>query len=128
MAIENGTDIVVSVGATPVAFASTGTLTINQDTPETTNKDSGGWTTNIKGIKSWSITGTHMLDFGASYGTSQLFANLSAGDLVNVSFGRSGGSVWSGQARVSNLTITADNAQPGTYDFEFIGSGALTRV
>jgi predicted secreted protein len=98
MAVENGTDIIVSVGSTPVAYASTGTITINQDTPEITNKDSGGWVQNIAGVKSWSVSGTHMLDFGASYGATEIFANLKNGDLINVSFGKSGTSVYTGQA------------------------------
>jgi predicted secreted protein len=128
MAIENGTDIIVSIGATPVAFASTGSLSITQDLPDATTKDSGGWAGSIKGLKAWSISGSGLIDFGASYGTSQLFANLNNGDLVNISFGKSGTSVYSGQARIASLSLTADMEAPGTYDYEFTGVGPLTRV
>jgi TP901-1 family phage major tail protein len=126
MAIENGTDIIVSIGATPVAYATSGSITITQDLPDATTKDSGGWNESIAGAKSWSISGSGMIDFGASYGGSQIFNNLKNGDLVNVSFGKTGSGVWSGQARVANLSLTADVEVSATYDFEFTGVGTLT--
>ena len=130
MAKINGTDLLVYVGSVPIAHSTSCTLNIVQDLPDATTKDSGGWADHINGLKSWSIDADALVDYSGSYGTEELFDNLSDGDNLTVKFSTeaSGDSYWSGTVSVASLPITADMESPVSYSVSFTGKGALSRT
>ena len=55
-AIVLGIDLSGSTSPTAVAGATTGQLSLTQETIDTTNKDSGGRKEFINGVKSWTLS------------------------------------------------------------------------
>lgn len=129
MAKFNGTDLLVYVGATPIAHSTSATLNIEADLPDATTKDSAGWADHINGLKSWSIDFDGLVDYAASYGVEELFDNLKNGNNVTVKFSTStgGDSYWTGTASCNSLTMTAEMESPVSFSGTFTGKGTLTK-
>jgi predicted secreted protein len=126
----NGTDLLVYVGAVPIAHSTSATLNIEQDLPDATTKSSGGFADHINGLKSWSIDFDGLVDYASSYGAEELFDNLKNGNNVTVKFATStgGDSYWQGTASVASLSMTADMEAPVSFSGSFTGKGTLTRA
>jgi predicted secreted protein len=126
----NGTDLLVYVGATPIAHSTSATLNIEQDLPDATTKSSGGWADHINGLKNWSIDFDGLVDYSASYGAEELFDNLKNGNNVTVKFSTTGvgDSYWTGTASVASLSMTADMEAPVSFSGTFTGKGTLSRT
>ena len=129
MAKINGTDLLVYVGATPIAHSTSCTLNIEQDLPDATTKSSGGWADHINGLKSWSIDFDGLVDYSASYGVEELFDNLKNGNnvTVKISTTTTGDSYFTGSASCANLSMTGDMEAPMSFTGAFTGKGTLTR-
>jgi predicted secreted protein len=130
MAKFNATDLLVYVGAIPIAHSTSATITIDVDLPDATTKDSAGWADHIAGVRNWSIDFDGLVDYAASYGVEELFNNLLNRNVLTVKWSSTqvGGTYLTGQASVSNLTQTADMEQPVSYSGTFTGKGALSMV
>ena len=68
--ILNGTEIKVYDDTKLIAYATSGTLSINQATRETTNRDSGGWKTTIEGNREFSVSLDGMYAWAKADGSS----------------------------------------------------------
>ena len=68
--ILNGTEIKVYDGTRLIGYATSGTLSINQATRETTNRDSGGWKTTIEGNREFSVSLDGMYAWTKANGSS----------------------------------------------------------
>jgi predicted secreted protein len=130
MAKFNATDLLVYVGAIPIAHSTSATITIDVDLPDATTKDSAGWADHIAGVRNWSIDFDGLVDYASSYGVEELFNNLLNRNVLTVKWSstQSGGTYLTGTASVSNLTQTADMEQPVSYSGTFTGKGALSQV
>jgi predicted secreted protein len=130
MAKFNATDLLVYVGAIPIAHSTSATITIDVDLPDATTKDSGGWADHIAGVRNWSIDFDGLVDYASSYGVEELFNNLLNRNELTVKWSstQAGGTYLTGTASVSNLTQTADMEQPVSYSGTFTGKGALSQV
>jgi predicted secreted protein len=136
--IFNGTSLVVLVGTEVVAHATSCTLSISADLPDSTTKQSGGWTDHIAGLRSWSITTDGLATVeptGTSYVVGDIFSALNGRGTVTVKFTTANGStpivgdlIWSGSAFVESLDLTADMESPVTYSASFTGTGVLTQA
>jgi len=130
MAKFNATDLLVYVGAIPIAHSTSATITIDVDLPDATTKDSAGWADHIAGVRNWSIDFDGLVDYASSYGVEELFNNLLNRNELTVKWSstQAGGTYLTGTASVSNLTQTADMEQPVSYSGTFTGKGALSQV
>lgn len=138
--VFNGTSLVVMVGTEVVAHATSCSLSISADLPDSTTKQSGGWTDHIAGVRSWSLTtdGLATVDPAATanyYTTGELVSALNSRATVTVMFTTVSGTTvvtgdlkWSGLAFVESMDITADMESPVTYSATFTGTGALTQA
>lgn len=124
----NATDLLVYVGAVPIAHSTSATINIEQDLPDATTKDSGGWADHINGLKSWSVDFDGLVDYSASYGVEELFDNLRNKNNVTVIWSTGAGSYWQGSASIATLSMTADMEAPISYSGTFTGKGQLTRT
>jgi predicted secreted protein len=137
--IFNGTNLVVLVGTEVVAHSTSCSLSISADLPDATTKSSGGWADEISGLRSWSLTTdglTTVEPTGTNYVVADL-ATLITGSgrasvlvkftTVNGSTPITGDLIWSGQAFLESLDITADMESPATYSASFTGSGPLSQ-
>jgi predicted secreted protein len=126
----NASDLLVYIGASntlPIAHSTSATLNIEQDLPDATTKDSGGWADHINGVKSWSLDFDGLVDYAASYGAEELSDNLTNGNNVIVRWSTTIGSYWQGTASLSSLTMSADMESPLTYSGTFTGKGFITK-
>lgn len=127
--IINGTDLLVYVGTTAIASATSHTLNIGNDMRDTSNKSSAGWKEQLAGQRNWTIDGEGLFSFDAAYGFTQLFTLMTNRTKVTVKFaGPSGDKKWSGDAFLSSLSASAPNEDNTTYSFTFEGTGALTEA
>lgn len=143
--VFNGTSLVVLVGSEVVAHATSCSLSFSVDLPDSTDKESQGWTKHIAGAKSWSLTtdGLATVDPAATasyYTTGELMAAIANRTAVTVKFTTvnnetvggvtpvTGDLIWSGSAFIESMDITADMESPVTYSVSFTGTGALTQA
>jgi len=141
--VFNGTSLVVLIGAEVIAFSTSCSLSIAIDAPDASTKESLGWATEIGGQKSWSLTtdglATVVPGATATYiSTSELTALAVARTAVSVKFTTvdnstvggvtpvTGDVIYSGQAFIESVDMTADMENPVTYSVSFKGTGALT--
>jgi predicted secreted protein len=138
--VFNGTSLVVLIGSEVVAHATSCSLSFSVDLPDSTDKQSEGWTNHIGGVKSWSLTtdGLATVDPAATasyYTTGELMTAIATRTPVTVKFTTVSGTtpvtgdlIWSGSAFIESMDITADMESPVTYSVSFTGTGALTQA
>ena len=141
--VFNGTSLVVLIGTEVIGFATSCSLSIAIDTPDASTKQSLGWAEEIGGQKSWSVTtdglATVVPGATATYiSTAELSALAVARASVLVKFTTvnngtvdgvtpvAGDVIYSGQAFIESVDMTADMENPVTYSVSFKGTGALT--
>lgn len=114
---------------TAISCQTEASLEIGVNMTDTTCKDTApGWDAAVASRKNWSISGTAFFSFDASNGFSQLFGFVTAGTsvLVRITTGVTGDKLYSGQALIESLSLSAGLDDTASYDFSFKGVGALT--
>jgi len=141
--IFNGTSLVVLIGTEVIGYATSCSLSLAVDTPDSSTKQSLGWAEHIGGQKSWSLTtdglATVVPGTVATYvTTAELNALAIARTAVTVKFTTvdnstvggitpvSGDVIYSGSAFIESVDLTADMENPVTYSVSFVGTGVLT--
>lgn len=141
--VFNGTSLVVLIGTEVIGFATSCSLSIAVDAPDASTKQSLGWAEEIGGQKSWSLTtdglATVVPGVVATYISTTELSNLAiARTAVTVKFttvnnGTVGGvtpvvgdTIYSGEAFIESVDMTADMENPVTYSVSFKGTGELT--
>lgn len=136
--ILNGTQLVLYVDVagtkTPIAFATSGNLSINMDTRETTNKESAGWRQLLEATKSWTMEaeGFHAYD-NAQFDFKDLFTKLAARTAVDLQFSlgatpASGDYYYSGSAYITSISLDSPLEDSVTFSCSFEGTGELTET
>ena len=148
-----GSDIMVFLGGKTIGFATSCSLELSGDSTDISNKDFGnGWASSKITNRSWTVSSDNMYaeksdmdntsesfeDLFDAYvnGTEvtikwQPTTNYNAEERVNdkPSTGWVGAGVsYTGKARVTSLSATADNGSAGTYTVQFTGIGAITKT
>ena len=140
--IFNGTSLVVLIGSEVIGYATSCSLSLAIDTPDSSTKQSLGWADEIGGQKSWSLTtdglATVVPGTVATYiSTAELNALAIARTAVSVKFTTvnnstvdgvtpvAGDVVYSGSAFIESVDMTADMENPVTYSVSFKGTGPL---
>jgi predicted secreted protein len=141
--IFNGTSLVVLIGTEVIGYATSCSLSLAIDTPNSSTKQSLGWADEIGGQKSWSLTtdglATVVPGTVATYvSTAELNALAIARAAVTVKFTTvnnstvdgvtpvTGDVIYSGSAFIESVDMTADMENPVTYSVSFKGTGVLT--
>ena len=140
--IFNGTSLVVLIGTEVIGYATSCSLSLAIDTPDSSTKQSLGWADEIGGQRSWSLTtdglATVVPGTVATYiSTAELNALAIARTSVTVKFTTvdnstvggvtpvSGDVIYSGSAFIESVDLTADMENPVTYSVSFKGTGVL---
>jgi predicted secreted protein len=141
--VFNGTSLVVLIGTEVIGFATSCSLSLAIDAPDASTKQSLGWADEIGGQRSWSLTtdglATVVPGTVATYvTTAELNALAIARTAVTVKFTTvdnstvggvtpvTGDVIYSGQAFIESVDMTADMENPVTYSVSFKGTGVLT--
>lgn len=130
MACINGTQFLVYVEGSAIAYSTSATLNINVDLPSCASKDSGGWDENMHGLRDWSIDVDGLVQFDNYFAADDVVKLILDRQEVTVKFATTvtGHTYWEGTAKLQADAITADMEQPVTQSLTFIGSGALTEM
>jgi predicted secreted protein len=130
MAKFNGTDLLVYVNGTPIAFSQSASLEVAADLPDASTKDDGGWADHIHGQRSWSVTTDGLADLQSTANVENLFDQIVNRTDVTLKFSTSttGDVYFTGTASVESVSINADNENPGTLSVSFKGKGQLTKA
>ena len=126
--IRNGTDLLIYVDGTAVAFATSHDLNINMATRETTNKDTAGWKTSLSGVRDWDTSGEAFFAEDSPYGFTDLFALYTDRTSVTVKFATAtvDDLFYTGTAWLTNLTQSDPLEDSATFSFSLEGTGVLT--
>ena len=146
MSIRKGQNLRLFLGQTEgnelaVACATSCTLHLSAETEETTTKDStGDWKEQDATSKGWDLSSDSLVNVDSTDATGIQTFDLTEligrkvfikwqeteGDKNRVA--KSGGVCYSGQAIVSDVSITAANKQNGTASIQLQGTGKLEKT
>ena len=136
--IINGTRFGVYDGANLIAYATSGSISINHSARETSNKESAGWKEIMEGQRDWEMSVEGMLAFltlaGGAVGGStvnELFTSyIATRASLTVTFESStaGDPNWSGDCYMTSISADAPNEESSTYSASFSGTSVLTQA
>ncbi len=135
--VFNGTDLVLKViadGGTlePIGHSTSCTLSITNDMPEATTKDSGAYAEVIAGLRSFEISFDGLVDYtdeaGGKKNADGLITFVNSRSKIDFSFGTatSGDQIITGEGFVSSIEVTGEMESAVTYSGTITGTGALT--
>jgi TP901-1 family phage major tail protein len=131
MAIYNGTAQLIKIGASgseeALAQLTNCTMSMNQDLFDTTSKESGAWKSVMPGVRDVTYSGEGLADFTETgkYNLTDLWTAYNAQSQLRVQF-TNGTSVFTQQAYISSMEVTAPMEDVATYTVELTGTGAVT--
>lgn len=146
--VIKGRDLMLFINGKSIAFATSHSLSISQDTTETTSKDSGGkWTSAQAGKMSWEMQSENLMsNDGEGVGFEQLFDMMTAQQPIDAVFAleknyknkadevTKGGWIpsttgtYSGKVLITSLDCSAPNEDNVTFTVSLTGIGALKKV
>ena len=133
MAVQNATNVTLSVGGNPISFSTSCSLSISREVRDATNKYSGGFTNNLEGVASWEVSGDGFVDLADSTSNkklSDLFSLMNASPVAAVevifTIGASG-DTYTGNAYITSLSADAGFEDNTTYSVTCTGTGTLTQ-
>lgn len=128
--INNGSLLGIYDGGILIAYGMSTELGMSMGTRDTTNKSSGGWASNKESTKSWQASGTFLFAEDAAHGFSDLFASYTARTeiVLKIWSGVSGDNWYTGNARITDLSMSGGVEDNQTFSASFTGNGALTEA
>ena len=136
--IINGTDFGVYDGSTLIAYATSGSVSINHSLRDISNKESAGWKEQLEGQRDWEVSCEGMVAFLAAGGgavggktVDELFtAYIATRTVLTVMFSteETGDFKYSGYAWITSMSIDSPNEDNTTYSLSFSGTAALTQA
>ena len=132
-AIVLSVDLSGSTSPTAVAGATTGSLSVNQETIDVTNKDSSGRKQFINGVKSWTLDcEAFSTSSGETVSGDTSIAALEAGTKIYVQFrdgsGQASAKKYTGYGYITSIGVGANVGEFSTYSVEVQGTGQLTQA
>ena len=123
----NGTNLLVYIGGTAIGCTTSCTVNLNMATIDTTCKDSAGWTSQIAGLRDWSIDAEALTQYDATYGFTDLVSAWKNRTAVTVRFSTNvtGDEYFEGTAYITSLSESAPMEDVTTFSVSFTGSGEL---
>lgn len=130
MAVFNGTNIAVTLGATAIAHATECSITLNQETIDVTTKDSSGNRELIPGLKSGSMSVSGLQEVSGSDGIKLLAGTFDTGAAVALVFDQvaTGGETFSASGILTSLEMSGGVEDAPTYSASFELTGAITKA
>ena len=128
MAVANGTLTKIYISGVAVACSTNVTLTVNGETIDTTNKDSGGWEANIAGKKNWAMSGDFVVDDTSTIAPDDLLTLLINGTYSAVKYmnNTSTAIYYEGSGKIDTFNLSAGTEAAPTGSFSIKGTGVLS--
>lgn len=134
MAKINGSKFILHLDGSAIGSSTSVSLSITNDLPDTTTKDSGGWAEHLAGggLRGASGSVDGFEDPADTYGLDELFSLLSnRSDFDATIIDVTAASTLKGfsfSATISDLEVTYELEQPVGLSFSFQANGEVTRV
>jgi hypothetical protein len=135
--IFNGTDLLIKVIADGGTLGNIGhttscSLSLSQDLPEATTKDSSGMQEVISGVRSAEISFEGLVVYDESSGIQnqeEVADFILNRNKVDWQFGtaESGDTIYSGEGFLSSVEVTAEMESPATYSGTIVVTGSITK-
>jgi predicted secreted protein len=132
--IIKGQNLRIFLNGHVLAVALNCSVSLQNVMKDVSNKDSvGGWAVNRVFSQNWSVQGECVISESVEYGDVLSDVKNLVGTKVQVDFSVAGGEhnaemgdiLVTGNAIVSDISITAQNRQRGTYQIKLTGSGRV---
>lgn len=124
----NGSDLLIYIGATPVAFSRSCSISMNTAFADATTKDNQHFAESIPTTRSWEMSveglgvwNSNIKDFMAAY-QSQLSLDVKFSPRTT----KTGDLQYTGKAFIESLEVSGKMEDGVTYSVKLKGSGALT--
>lgn len=131
--VFNGTDLLLKVSSTDGTEANIGhttscTISLSNDLPTATTKDSSGFQEVIAGVISGEISFEGLVDYTDSQNAAELADFLLARTKLYFEFGTSttGDQLFEGAGYLNSLEVSAEMESPVTYSGSITITGAIT--
>jgi predicted secreted protein len=135
--VFNGTDLLLKLTdgssiatSTTIGHSTSCTLTLSNDLPEATTKDSNGFQEVIAGVKSGEISFEGLIAYDDNANPVDFADILIARTAVSWEFGtaETGDAVYSGSGFLSSVEMSAEMESPATYSGSITVNGAITKT
>jgi TP901-1 family phage major tail protein len=133
--VFNGTNLLLKVITDGGTLATVGhttscTLSLSNDLPEATTKDSAGYQEVIAGVRSGEISFEGLVAYDDAANAIEMADYLLARQKVDFSFGTAatGDAVYSGEGYFSSVEMSAEMESPVTYSGSISITGAIAKA
>jgi len=127
--VFNGTDLILKVESTTLGHTTSCSLTLSNDLPDATTKDSNGFSEVIAGTKSGEISFDGLVAYDDSANAIELADYLLARTQLTCVFGTAttGDDVYTAEGFLSSVEMSADAENPVSYSGSITLTGAITK-
>lgn len=125
----NGTNLILKVEDTAVGHTTSCTLTLSNDLPEATTKDSSGFQEVIAGVMSGEISFEGLVAYDDSANAIEMADYLLARTQITCVFGtaESGDDVYTAEGFLSSVEMSAEMESPVSYSGSITLTGSITK-
>ena len=127
--VFNGTNLIITVEGTAVGHTTSCTLSLSNDLPEATTKDSSGFQEVIAGVMSGEISFEGLVAYDDSANAIEMADYLLARTQLTCVFGtaESGDDVYTAEGFLSSVEMSAEAESPVSYSGSITLTGAITK-
>jgi hypothetical protein len=127
--VFNGTDLVLSVEGTVLGHTTSCSLSLSNDLPEATTKDSNGFQEVIAGVISGELSFDGLVDYSDTANAIELADYLLARTQITCVFGTAvtGDAIYTAEGFLSSVEQSAEMESPVSYSGSITLTGAITK-
>jgi hypothetical protein len=127
--VFNGTNLILKIEGTTLGHTTSCTLTLNNDLPEATTKDSNGFQEVIAGVISGEISFDGLVAYDDTANVINLKDYLLARTQLTCVFGTevAGDAVYTAEGFLSSVETSAEMESPVSYSGSITLTGAITK-
>ena len=127
--VFNGTNLILKIEDTALGHSTSCTLTLNNDLPEATTKDSSGFQEVIAGVMSGEISFDGLVDYSDSANAIELADYLLARTQITCVFGTTttGDAIYTAEGFLSSVEMSAEMESPVSYSGSITLTGSITK-
>lgn len=127
--VFNGTNLIITVEGATVGHTTSCTLSLSNDLPEATTKDSSGFQEVIAGVMSGEISFEGLVAYDDSANAIEMADYLLARTQLTCVFGTavSGDDVYTAEGFLSSVEMSAEAESPVSYSGSITLTGSITK-
>lgn len=127
--VFNGTNLVLQVEGNEIGHTTSCSLSLSNDLPEATTKDSNGYAEHIAGVISGEISFDGLVAYDDTTNAIQLNDFINARTQITCVFGTTvtGDAIYTAEGFLNNVETTAEMESPVSYSGSITLTGAITK-